>query len=434
MIIEKIQKKEYTYIGIDKKRMRRGEFMGNQGKVKLSKNIKLFLAINLIASFAMGNFNMFVGIYLKEIGYQEQFVGNILSINTFSIAIASILSAYLIERIGRKKSFYLGFICIAIGSSFIVLVKNPILIVVMAIMNGFGMSMKSTAEGMYILENTTEKERVSVFSTTFIISNAGMMRAALMSSYLSNYFTSSEAIKYVFIISAILSILALVPIYFMKEPENLETRSLKDCFKGYVYIFNKKVANFMIYQFLIGIGAGIIVPFFSVYLKYSMNIEDSIVGTILSISQFGCIIGGMVIPFMSSKFGKVKSVIICQLLSIPFLLSIAFPQGIIIITISFFMRNGLMNMAMPLIQNLSMEMVSDKERTNMSSLISLSSNISRAIGIAIGGFLMENISYTVPYYFTVGFYIIAVILFSHIYKSEFEFKRNSSCINITDNK
>lgn len=409
--------------------------MKKQGKVKLSKNIKLFLTINLIASFAMGIFNMFVGIYLKEIGYQEQFVGNILSINTFAIAVASILSAYLIERIGRKKSFSIGFICIAIGSSFIVIVNSPVLIIIMAIINGFGMSMKITAEGMYILENTSEKERVSVFSTNFIISNAGMMSASflggIMSSHLDNYFTSSDAIKYVFLMSAILSIIALVPIYFMKEPQNLEPRSLKDCVKGYISIFNKTVANFMIYQFLIGVGAGIIVPFFSVYLKYSMSIEDSIVGTILSISQFGCIIGGMVIPFMSVKFGKVRSVILCQLLSIPFLLSIAFQQGIIIITIAFFMRNGLMNMAMPLIQNLSMDLVDEKERTNMSSLISLSSNISRAIGIAIGGFLMENISYTVPYYFTVAFYLIAVILFSYIYKDELKIKKNILCINIS---
>ncbi|MDO7205246.1 hypothetical protein Q5M85_15015 [Paraclostridium bifermentans] len=52
--------------------MRRGDIMKNGCKIKLSKNIKLFLTINLIASFAMGIFNMFVGIYLKEIGYKEQ--------------------------------------------------------------------------------------------------------------------------------------------------------------------------------------------------------------------------------------------------------------------------------------------------------------------------------------------------------------------------
>lgn len=418
--------------------MRRGDIMKNGCKIKLSKNIKLFLTINLIASFAMGIFNMFVGIYLKEIGYKEQFVGSVLSINTFSIAIGSIFSAYLIERIGRKKSFNLGFICIAIGSIFIVFFNNSNLILIMAIINGFGMSIKTTAEGMYILENTSEEERVSVFSTNFIMSNIGMMGASflggVMSSYLDNYFISSESIKYIFIITSILAILALIPIFFMKEPEYEKHRNLKECLKGYASILNKKIVSFMVYQFLIGIGAGIIVPFFSVYLKYSMDIGDNIVGTILSISQFGCIIGGMIIPFMSNKFGKVKSVIICQLLSIPFLLSIAFPQGIFIITIAFFMRNGLMNMAMPLIQNLSMEIVHESERTNMSSLIALSSNISRAIGIAIGGFLMETISYTIPYYFTVAFYLVAVILFSYIYKNELKTKKNLQCLNITSNK
>ncbi len=401
---------------------------------KVNKNIYLFLIINLIASFSMGIFNMFVGIYLKEVGYQEQFVGNILSINTFAIAIASIPSAYLIEKIGRKKSFTLGFVCISIGSSFLVIFKNPIIIILMSIINGFGMSIKSTAEGMYIVENTCEEQRVSVFSTNFVISNVGMMSASflggVLSSYMGNYFSSKTAIMYIFIMSSILSLIALVPIFFMKEPKKLKSRNFKDCIKGYISILNKNVISFMIYNSLIGIGAGMIVPFFSVYLKYSMNISDGIVGSILSISQFGCILGGMIIPFISTRIGNQRSIIMCQLISIPFLLSIAFPQGIFIITVSFFMRNGLMNMAMPLIQNLSMEMIEEKDRTNMSSLMSLSGNISRAIGIAIGGFLMQNVSYTAPYYFTVLFYIIAVCLFVYIYKQGAKIKKESLCINL----
>jgi MFS family permease len=401
---------------------------------KVNKNIYLFLIINLIASFSMGIFNMFVGIYLKEVGYQEQFVGNILSINTFAIAIASIPSAYLIEKIGRKKSFTLGFVCISIGSSFLVIFKNPIIIILMSIINGFGMSIKSTGEGMYIVENTCEEQRVSVFSTNFVISNVGMMSASflggVLSSYMGNYFSSKTAIMYIFIMSSILSLIALIPIFFMKEPKKLKSRNFKDCIKGYISILNKNVISFMIYNSLIGIGAGMIVPFFSVYLKYSMNISDGIVGSILSISQFGCILGGMIIPFISTRIGNQRSIIMCQLISIPFLLSIAFPQGIFIITVSFFMRNGLMNMAMPLIQNLSMEMIEEKDRTNMSSLMSLSGNISRAIGIAIGGFLMQNVSYTAPYYFTVLFYIIAVCLFVYIYKQGAKIKKESLCINL----
>ncbi|CEH33656.1 Major facilitator superfamily domain, general substrate transporter [Romboutsia lituseburensis] len=293
----------------------------------------------------------------------------------------------------------------------------------MAIINGFGMSVKNTAEGMYITENTKEEERISIFSINFIVSNIGMMSASfiggILSTYMSKYFTSQQSITYIFIISAILSILAFIPIYFMKEPKNLQSRNFKQCLQGYNHVISdRKVLYFMMYYLVIGIGAGMVVPFFSVYLKYSMNISDSIVGSILSISQFGCILGGSLIPFMSNKFGKSNSVIICQLISIPFLLSIAFPQGIILIAISFFMRNGLMNMATPLTQNLSMELVDKKDRTNLSSMISLCSNISRAIGISIGGVMMEKISYNSPYYLTVILYIIGVVIFANLYKKE----------------
>lgn len=392
----------------------------------LNKNIYLFLAINLLASFSMGIFNMFVGIYLKEIGYQESFVGNILSINTFAIAIASIPSAYLIEKIGRKKSFKLGFLAIAIGSSAIVLFKNTVLITIMAILNGAGMSIKSTAEGAYITENAREEDRVSVFSINFIVSNLGMMSASflggVLSTYLGKYYTSTQAITYIFIMSSVLSLLALIPIFFMKEKKIDNPRSLKGCIEGYRDVLSKKVMIFMTYNILIGIGAGMVVPFFSVYLKYSMDISDSLVGATLSISQFGCILGGAIIPFISMKIGKARTVVLCQLISIPFLISIAFPQGIVIIIISFFMRNGLMNMATPLTQNLSMEMVDAKDRTNLSSLFSLSSNISRAIGISIGGFMMESISYNAPYYLTVVIYLMAVGMFSYIYKDQIKFR------------
>lgn len=100
------------------------------------------------------------------------------------------------------------------------------------------------------------------------------------------------------------------------------------------------------------------------------------------------------------------------------MVSIAFPQGLILVTISFFIRNGLMNMAIPLTQNLSMELVDKSERTNLSSFLSLSSNISRAMGIAIGGFMMEKISYNSPYYLTIVLYVMGIIIFSFIYKDD----------------
>ncbi|WP_300276563.1 MFS transporter [Peptacetobacter sp.] len=389
---------------------------------KLNRNMRMFLIVNLIECFVMGVFNTFVGIYLKEIGYGEHFVGYVLSINTLVIAFGSVFSAYFLEKIGRRYSFMMGFLFTALGSIGIIFVKSKILILIMSTLVGFGLSVRATAEGMFITENTEEEDRVAVFSLSYVIYNMGYVLATflggLISSFMAHYIDSKTAVQIIFLISTGMSLLAIVPIALMKDPKNHIPRDMKGCMKAYKNIMKKNVIAFMIYYAIIGIGAGLVVPFFSIYLKYSMNISDAIVGTILSISQFGCIIGGMIIPFIVSKVGRARTVILCQLVSIPFLLSIMFPQGIIMITIAFFMRNGLMNMATPVIQNLEMELIEEDERTNLSSLAAVVQNLSRAIGITIGGFLMEQMSYNTPYFVTVLLYIVGVLIFRVIYKND----------------
>lgn len=388
----------------------------------LNRNMKMFLIVNLIECFVMGVFNTFVGIYLKEIGYGEHFVGYVLSINTLVIAFGSVVSAYFLEKIGRRYSFMMGFLFTALGSIGIIFVKSKALILLMSVLVGFGLSVRATAEGMFITENTPEKNRVAVFSLSYVIYNMGYVLATflggIISSSISHIVDSKTAVQVIFLISTAMSLLAIFPIALMKDPKNHIPRDMKGCLKAYKHIMKKRVIEFMVYYAIIGVGAGLVVPFFSIYLKYSMHISDAIVGTILSISQFGCIVGGMVIPFLVSRMGRVKTVIFCQLISIPFLLSIMFPQGLILVTIAFFMRNGLMNMATPVMQNLEMELIEEDERTNLSSLAAVVQNLSRAIGITVGGFLMENISYNAPYFMTVILYIIGVLIFRVIYKDE----------------
>lgn len=170
-------------------------------------------------------------------------------------------------------------------------------------------------------------------------------------------------------------------------------------------------------------GAGMVVPFFSVYLKYSLQIDDARVGSIMAFAQFGCVIGGLLIPLIARKLGVHRAVVACQLLSIPFLLSIAFPTGIGVVALSFFMRSSLMNMVNPLIQNLGMEMVHPLDRANLSGLMTLFGNITRGLGIAAGGYLMKNISYNAPYYFTVFFYLCSTALFIRMFKDQFLTKK-----------
>lgn len=405
----------------------------NEMNRKISKNAFLYILFNLLISFNYGIFNTFVGIYLKEKGFSETFVGNMLSVNNLSLALFSLIGAYLIGKVGRKKNFIFSSASMTIGMILLVLTDIPIVMIFSAILTGLGLSLKTTGESMFLSENSGPSERVFVFSMNFTAFNMGWMLSNLLGGILSNvfkrYFPYHTALIMVLLLGALIAILSMLPVFFIRENRRGSIRGLKECFLGYKTILsgNSKALCFLCFNAIIGLGAGMVVPFFSVYLKYSLHIDDATVGAIMAFAQFGCVLGGLLIPFMASKLGVHRSIVTCQLLSIPFLLSIAFPSSVLIVAVSFFVRSSLMNMANPLVQNLGMEMVHPLDRANLSSLMTLSNNITRAIGISAGGYIMKNISYNMPYYFTVFFYLCSVFVFVRMYREVFRKKKRGKC-------
>ncbi len=393
-------------------------------KKKLSRNIKSYLTANFLLSFSAGIFTMYVGIFLKENGYTKEFIGKMLSIHTLSTALFSLLGAFLIGQIGNKKSFMLGSFAVFLGFTLMGNTVNEYLLICAGILSGLGFAMKSTGEAMFLSENSLVDQRVLVFSLNFTIMNAGFMSAnffgGILVKYLSIRLPYIQAILGIIALAGAFAIISFIPILTIKQNAITKRRNLGQYLVGYKNILsNHKAVEFLMFNAVIGMGAGMVVPFFSIYLKYALDIQDALVGGILSFSQFGCVLGGMLIPIMAKKLGEHKMVVVCQLLSIPFLISIAFPQGIMFIAISFFMRSSLMNMGNPIIQNLGMNLVHPLDRANLSSLMSLSSNLTRAVGIAIGGYIMHRYDYNTPYYFTVALYLLATVLFIKLYRSEF---------------
>lgn len=399
---------------------------------KINSNAFFYIIFNLLVSFNSGIFNTFTGIFLKERGFDEAFVGLILSMNTLSLGFFSIFGAYVIGRIGRKKNFLLSSVSMATGMSLMIISKTPALIVFSGILMGFGLSLKTTGESMFLSENSGPDERVFVFSMNFTAFNLGWMLSNLgggmLSKILKRRLSYDTSLVLVLLMGVVLALLSMIPMRFVKENRRTSRRGLRESLLGYKNILKdgKKARKFLLFNATVGMGAGMVVPFFSVYLKYSLHIEDAVVGSIMAFAQFGCVLGGLLIPLIAKKLGVHKSVVACQLLSIPFLLSIAFPSGIYIVALSFFMRSSLMNMVNPLLQNLGMEMVHPLDRANLSGLMTLFGNITRGVGIAVGGYLMKNISYNAPYYFTVFFYLCSTVLFIRMFKEHFSVKKCSS--------
>lgn len=387
------------------------------------KQIDKIIFINVVTtSIVSGVFNVFTGIHVKNLGYGESIVGQVLSISSLSIALGSMINAYLSSKMGFKKTISMGLVLMVIGILGVSFLRDPFLIKVFSGLMGVGYGFPFSSIGVLLIENSSEKDRVKVFSKNFVSQSLGTVFASYGAGRLiktfGKIFAIEKSIPLVYILCVFIILIGFYPLKDLKISDKIKNSKNRDFFKGFKDVMSGEALRFIIYNTIIGFGAGMVIPFFSVYLKFSLNIDNEKVGIIMGLSQVGLVIGGLLVPYISKVLGRENTVVICQLLSIPFLISIAFPQGIFVLGVSFLLRSTLMNLNQPLIQNISLETVKYENRALMSSIVSMSSNVTRALSMIIAGYLMERVSYNFPYYITVVLYLIGTSVFYKSFKVE----------------
>ncbi len=176
-------------------------------------------------------------------------------------------------------------------------------------------------------------------------------------------------------------------------------------------IQTKRVRQFALFQGMIGLGAGMVVPFFNVFLRDQLGATSAQVGSIMAMSSIVLTVGVLLSPILAERLGKVRAVSITQMLSIPFLLSAGYVPNLSIVAVAYWLRMALMNMSSPISNTFSMEMLDPRQRATANSLFNMTSQVLRAIGGAIGGFMMDNFGLSSPYIVTAALYLSATLFY-----------------------
>jgi len=390
------------------------------------KNVQRFMLCVFINGLVMSALSVMLGIYYTNIGLSEVIIGNLLSIRTLGNSLGAFFAILLVETFGTKRSLYVSFSTMIIcGLCFTNITILPVMQAA-SFLFGVSQAIFVVIQAPFYKSHSDDKNVVGVFSASFVLNNMAMFSGSFLFGIFSDIFAGFGGLvfgsKMVLNISFILLIINLFSLSRIEFDLELNNSHKGSKFRDYFSILNRDSILYMIKTALIGLGAGLIVPFFSVYIKHSLNTTDSVVGSIMAFAQFGTVLGGLLTPILSRRLGRVKFVLICQLMSIPFLISISFPQGAFIMAVSFFFRNSLMNMANPVLQSMAMDLVDKKHRTVMSSLFTLCDNLLRALGTQAGGIIMMAVSYNTPYYITVVLYLLRAVLIYCVFGRNEKFK------------
>lgn len=166
----------------------------------------------------------------------------------------------------------------------------------------------------------------------------------------------------------------------------------------------------------INILAGLIVPFFNVYFNKILLAGPGEIGLIFSLAQGSMIIGAVAVPYLAGRIGKVKTVSLTYLISLPFLVLLAFTTNLYLAGGAYILRMLFMNMSSPVSNSFSMEIVGSEERASVSSLTSTASCFALAAGSFVAGVLMTWGLQIMPYLAACVFYTAASVLYFKFFR------------------
>ena len=162
---------------------------------------------------------------------------------------------------------------------------------------------------------------------------------------------------------------------------------------------------------LIGMGAGLVIPFMNLYFKDRFDCSSGQIGAFFSVAQV-CTAGAALLgPALARRFGKLRTAITSELLSLPFLVTLGAERQLPIAVGSFWMRATLMQAATPLLQAFVMEALPPSLRAKASSTINLVWNLGWAMSAVAAGSVIERFGFAMPFYLTAGLYFIAATTF-----------------------
>lgn len=378
------------------------------------RNARLFLLSTMVLSLSSGIFYLIFNIYVVEgLHYSEYFLGILLSAASFAAALFSLPAGIIGDRIGRKPCLVAGTAAVVLFRSLLVTATSQQILIVANALLGFSITLTHVSIAPFMMENTSAKERIHLFSVNGAINILGYTAGAFMGGRLHLLFEmpQSDALRATLVISVVLSLAAVFPLLFLTEEKK------KVLFSKQIVESTSLMGKFLFIQILVGFGAGLIVPFFNIFFRIKLQASIETIGVIFSLGSITTGIATVLAAPIASRWGKVRSVVMTELGSLPFLLMIGYGPHLYFVTLGYIAREALMNMGGPIVSAFTMESLKEKERATVNGILTAGWNGSWACSNIAAGVLMSQNLYELPFLITCILYGVSSVLFYKFFAS-----------------
>ena len=380
---------------------------------RFSRPARHYLLGELLAWTALGVFQVLFNLYLVERHFQAGFIGRAVSFHGIGMALAALPAGMLAERWGRRRTLILGALLDGVGLASRVLMPMPGFILAAGLVSGTGQAFLAIAAAPFLTEHSTPRERTHLFSAFFANSLLAGVVGSLIGGWLPGVVRALPlatppndelAYRITLLFAAALALLSATPLMRLGDlkEERIEHSRSQVSRSDY-----RKLVPITLNALLIGMGAGLVIPFMNLYFATRFHSTSGQIGVLFSIMQVSTAVASLLGPAIAHRFGKLRTATTSELLSLPFLVTLGAETHIAVAAGAFWIRGALMQAAAPLLQAFVMESLPSALRPRASSLINMVWNVGWALSATLAGVVIEHFGYAVPFYITAGLYGVA---------------------------
>ncbi len=380
-----------------------------------SRPARFYLLAEFLVWTAYGIYSVLFNLYLVEAGYSERFVGRAIAMTAVGLAAAALPAGLLAERWSRRKCIVLGAALEAVGQALRAGTTHAPTILAAGVLIGVGQSLFQIAAAPFITEHSTPRERTHLFSSFF----ASALLAGVLGSAVGGALPHAvqallrgtplfAAYRASLLVGVALAACSLVPLLAMGR---LEEKPLAQDAEPVTREDRRRLVPIALNSLLIGMGAGLVIPFMNLYFKDRFQCSSTQIGGFFSIAQVFTATAALLGPALARRFGKLRTAVTSELLSLPFLVTLGAERRLAVAAVSFWLRATLMQAATPLLQTFIMEAMPRALRARATSLINLVWNLGWGVSAVLAGTVIERFGYATPFYVTAALYAIAATTF-----------------------
>lgn len=425
---------------------------------RFQRNARLYLISNALSGMTLGIIQVLYNLYLVSLGYKTDFVGLVLFMTTVGAGLAIFPAGLCIDRFGSKAILIWASVAVGVAGAGQFLLRQPPFLLSSGFLAGVAGAFILVVNAPFLTQNSSSSERSLLFSFTIVVTLITTVLGELLGGVLPVWLRAStwlmgawpawletilayqpeaRAYQLSLLFAGLIAIPSFIPLFLLSNdlpargperkdaitplaaPEKRHVFSLSTQTKQTLQrwresdiraLLHSPLVVLVLVQTLIGFGAGLFIPYFNLYFVRFLGASPALFGTIDGGANALNAVLILVAPLLALRIGRVNTVVITRLASLPVLLVISLVIFLPLIAPLYLLRQGLMDMGNGVFQAFSMEVIPHKRRGVANSIYQAAFYIANALATPIGGFLIARSGYRPVFLIAIVLYTVSVLV------------------------